>query len=243
MDGMVNHNNQAGRLYKILTNAINQPDGATFQIWANVFSVDAQDKTTLFSNISLVQEMTDDVKEKVLNIDGINSSLLLSQHQHIECVVRVTNLDAAWSGYRPQLNLAVMLNLAHCAEALSRYDEIPIDENELVRLDTEIVDLFNKVVGGCLDMELKAIILDMLENIRRSISEYIIRGAIGLRDQLAFCYGKVLQNKNAFSGSENTEEVTSLWSIFARVDNITTVALNLTAIGTTAVNLLSICHK
>lgn len=136
-----------------------------------------------------------------------------------------------------------MLNLAHCAEALSCYDEKPIDDNELTSLDNDIADLFNKVSDGTIDPELRIIILDLLEAIRRSISEYKIRGANGIRDHLAYCLGKVLQNKDLFIDNNDSEEVKSWWKIFARADNMTTVALNLISIGTTAINFLAIYQK
>jgi hypothetical protein len=241
---MVNHNNQAGRLHKILTAAANQQDGIpTIQAWANVFNIDQQEKSSIFKMLVLLQESTDDIKNKILNLSGVNSELLLSQHGNIEHVVKATNLDAGWNSYKPLLNLAVMLSLAHCAEALSRYDEKPIEDDELTSLDTDIVELFNKVADGTIDPTLKEIILDLLEAIRRSISEYKIRGASGIRDQLAYCLGKAFYNKELFTNNTDSEEVVSWWKIFARTDNMTTVALNLVSIGTTVINLLAIAHK
>jgi len=244
MNNMVNHNNQAGRLHKILTAVINQQDGLpTIQVWANVFNVDVQDKSSIFKNIFLIQELSDDIKRKISTTSGINSNLLLSQHEHIEYVVKATNFDTAWSSYKGRLNLAVMLNLAHCAEALSRYDESPIKDDDLTSLHNDVSDLFTNVANSTINLDLKIIILDLLEAIRSSIAEYNIRGAKGIRDQLAYCLGKVVQNKDLFADNNDTEEVTSWWNIFSRADNITTVALNLVSIGTTAINLLAICHK
>lgn len=237
---MVNHNNQAGRLHKILTAAASQQDGIpTIQAWANVFNIDKQEKSSIFKMLVLLQEATDDIKNKILNLSGVNSELLLSQHGNIEQVVKATNLDAGWNSYKPLLNLAVMLSLAHCAEALSRYDEKPIDEDELTSLDAEIVELFNTVANGTIDLTLRSIMLDLLEAIRRSIAEYKIRGANGIREELAYFIGKVVQNKDLLKAHSDSEEVDSLWKIFARADNMTTVALNVVQIGQHIIKLLT----
>jgi len=240
MNEMVNHNNQAGRLHKILTAATNQQDGIpTIHAWANVFNVDQQDKSSIFKMLILLQEASDDIKHKITHMEGINSNLFLSQHTNIEQVVKASNLDAGWSNYKHYLSLAVMLNLAHCAEALSRYDEKPIDVDELTGLETDIVDLFDKVAEGTIDPTLKEIILDLLEAIRRSIAEYKIRGANGIREELAYFIGKVIQNKDLIKNNSELEEMSSLWKIFARADNMTTVALNVVQIGQHIMKLLT----
>lgn len=240
MDEMVNHNNQAGRLHRLLTLAINQQDNiAALHVWANVFGIDQQDKSAIFKMLILLQEAADDIKNKISSMEAVNSSLLLSQHQNIEQVVKASNLNAPWTNYKTYLNLAVMLNLAHCAEALSRYDEKPIDADELTSLDTDIVELFNKVAGSTIDQTLRAIILDLLESIRRSIAEYKIRGASGIREELAYFIGKVVQNTELFKANNGAEEVSLLWKIFARADNMTTVALNAIQISQHITKLLS----
>ena len=84
MNDMVNHNNQAGRLHKILTEATHQPDNiATIQAWANVFNIDPQEKSLIFKMLILLQEMTDDIKHKISSISSVNSKLLLSLHDQI----------------------------------------------------------------------------------------------------------------------------------------------------------------
>jgi hypothetical protein len=240
MDEMVNHNNQAGRLHRLLTLATHQQDNiATLHAWANVFGIDQQDKSSIFKMLILLQEATDDIKNKISNMEAVNSTLLLSQHPNIEQVVKASNLDAPWTSYKTYLNLAVMLNLAHCAEALSRYDEKPISENELTSLDTDIAEIFNRMAGSSIDPALRDVILDLLEAIRRSIAEYKIRGANGIREELAYFIGKVVQNKDLLKAHSDSEEVASLWKIFARADNMTTVALNVVQIGQHIIKLLT----
>lgn len=244
MEDIVNRNNQAGRLHKLLSEAEKLSDNAaTIEVWASVFGVNSEDKITIFRQFIAMQEIADNIKHIITKMPNVNSRLLLSQHHKIDRVVKATNLDAHWANYKKFLDSTVLINLAHCAEALSPYDENPVEQDALTDLLKEVSDLTDKVGTKDLDGRLKTIVQDLLEAIRRSIIEYKIRGANGVREELAYCYGKVIQNYQIFKDNETTEEVASLWKIFARADNLTTVALNLVSIGTTAINLLAICHK
>jgi len=240
---MAAKNNPAGRLHVILSEAINCGNVPTFLMWAKVLNAQENDKTETLRRIFQLHELVDEIKLKISGIDGINSDLYLSRFPNIENVVKATNYDVSWESYKPQLNEAAMLNLEHCAEALSRYDEQTINEDDLAKLDAEILELFNKVVKGSIPQALKEIILDLLETIRRSIAEYRIRGAHGIREELAYCFGKAFQNRDLFKDNKDSEEVTSWWEIFARADNLTTISLNLLSVSTTAMNLLALYNK
>jgi hypothetical protein len=169
----------------------------------------------------------------------VNSRLLLSQHSHIDHVVYASNLDSNWSNYKSYLNPAVLLNLAHCAEALSKYDEIKLETEEIDNLSNDIDNLFEKVRDSDINVELKTIMLHLLEGLRRSISEYFIRGAAGIRDHLAYFLGTAFQNSEKFKLHKDTEEVKSFWNIFARADNMTTVAVNAIQLTCNIMKLLS----
>ncbi|MDD2541934.1 MAG: hypothetical protein PHH28_12950 [Desulfuromonadaceae bacterium] len=244
MEDIINDNNQAGRLYKILSKAAKLPDNIpTIDVWANVFQVNSEEKTIIFYRYISLQETSDNIRNTINNMVGVNSQLLLSQHQKIDKVLKATNLDTHWVNYKKFLTETVLINLAHCAEALSQYDEKQIDNDMLSELTADISKLFDKISTSNVDSEFKTIIQDLLEALRRSIAEYNIRGAKGIRENLAYCYGKVFQNHATFKQQEGSDEVNSLWKILSRVDNLTTVALNLASIGTTAINLLAICNK
>lgn len=238
MYNMSMRNNAAGRLHNILTQALGLGSMATIQAWAKVLDVGDDNKTELFRRIFQLHNLVDEVKAKITGISGINNQLYLSRLPIIESVVKATNYDAAWDGYRSQLNEATMLNLEYCAEALARYDEQVIDVDELTKLSQDIHDLSERLHSSDLHDDLKIVILGQIEVIRRAISEYRIRGAKGIRDEVAYCYGKTLQQYGIFEANRDKEEVKSLWNILTRADSLTTVALNLVQLGNHALKLL-----
>lgn len=240
---MVRNDNPAGRLYKILNEARNTGDMPTIEMWAKVLDATDGSSPEVFSRIAQLQELVEDVKTKIYNIEGINKDLYLSPFPKVEEIVKNPSLGHSWNTFKPTLTELVMFGLAHCAELLSRYNQQPIEQSELVALKKDIETLSDKIGMSDINVELKTVILDQLEIIRRAIAEYKIRGAEGIRDGLATCYGKLIQNEPLFRDPETSEHVASLWDIFSRADNMTTVALNLISIGTTAANILHICQK
>lgn len=228
---MVKRDNPAGRLHEILTQARNQGNMATILMWAKVLGADPENKTEIIRRISHLQELADDVKEKISKVAGLNTQLYLSRFPDIENVVKATNYDAAWDNYKPQLNEAAMLNLAHCAEALSRYDEDPIDETELTELLKSIDELSEKLRKSPVGESLKAVIIDLLETIRRSIGEYRIRGAEGMRRELTYCVGAFVQNHTLFKTEDAKEEIGMFGKIMSKLNMLINFALKLKELG------------
>ncbi|KAF0221139.1 MAG: hypothetical protein FD174_637 [Geobacteraceae bacterium] len=230
MDGK--KNNPAGRLHAILTQALNSPGStSTLQMWSQVFDIPLQEKTELFLRISAMHQLVDDVKSRISSLDDVNVELHLSRFPQIEVVVKATNYDVPWDSYKPHLSDGVMLNLAYCAETLSRYDETPIEENDLLDLKKDIDELFEKILKAPLDGQLKTVILDLLESIRRSISEYKIRGADGMRKTLAYCMGMIVQNTQLFEKEASKEEVGRFGKIVSRFTTIIELAVKFKELG------------
>ncbi|MBI5892781.1 MAG: hypothetical protein HZB79_03860 [Deltaproteobacteria bacterium] len=183
---MIKTDNPAGRLYAILNEAKNMSHNiSTRDVWLKVFKIESKSQTELFRTLTSLQELMDEIKEQLNEADDINKDLYIKYLPNIERVIRVTNLDTSWNSYRESLSDVAMYNLAHCAEILSsRYGESTIEEQELFKLKDEIDTLYEIVRTGSLNKELKIIILDQLEIIRRAIHEYRIRGAKGLHKAL-----------------------------------------------------------
>lgn len=228
---MVKTDNPAGRLHEILTNALNQGNMPTIEVWTMVLGATPGDKTDVIRRISRLHELVDEVKEKITKLSGLNTQLYLSRFPSIEAVVKATNYDAGWDAYKPHLNEAAMLNLAHCAEALSRYDEAPIEQADMSALLESIDELSEKLLGSSIDSPLKEVIADLLENIRRSITEYRIRGAAGMRKELAYCIGMLMQNHELFKNEGAKEEVGAFIKIFTKFRGLIDVALKLKELG------------
>ena len=228
---MVKKDNPAGRLHAILTQARNQGNVPTIEVWTKVFGAHTGNKTEIMRNMSKLMELLDEIKAKISKMEGINTELYLSRFPEIEAVVKATNYDAGWDGYKAHLNDAAMLNLAHCAEVLSKYDENPVDGDELSELLKSVDELSEQVWKGNLDEKLKWVVTDLLEALRRSIREYRIRGAEGLRRDLAFCVGMLVQNHALFKANEEKEEVSRFGKIISKLNAIVSFALKLKELG------------
>ena len=228
---MVKRDNPAGRLHEILMQSRAIGNIPTISMWAEVLQTSLDDKTECFRRITHLQELVDEVKYKVSNVQGLNTQLYLSRFADIENAVKVTNYDLPWDNYKQHLNEAAMLNLAHCAEALHAYDEDQIDETELAELLKSIDGLSEKLRAGSVNATLKAVLLDLLEAIRRSIGEYRIRGANGMRKELAYCIGTFVQNHTLFEDENAKEETGWFGKIIVKFNALVNCALKLKELG------------
>lgn len=220
-------NNAAGRLYQVLAGARSQRnDVITHRMWANVFNIPNGSLHDVLRKLILIQSLSTEVRAKISGLTNVNSLLFLAHHHNIDSVLNVSNFDVHWSSFKPFLDDATMLGLAHCADKLSCFDEKPIPADELVSLNDDITRLFEKVLNGSFDDGLKDLILDLLETARRAIAEYNIRGAKGMRDDLAYILGKIIQNHNTFERDSSSEDLGIFWQIISRLDNLTTIAVN-----------------
>lgn len=228
---MVKRDNPAGRLHEILTEARTCGNTVTYEVWAQVLKTEPGNKADIIRRVSLLQELLGEVKTKISCIEGLNTDLYLSTFQHLENAINVTNFDVPWDSYKPQLNDAAMLNLAHCAEQLSRYDESQIDENELSELLKSIDELSDKIRSGTISKPLQEIMLDLLETMRRSINEYRIRGAAGMKRELAYSVGVLIQHHAEFKAEETKEEVGMFGKVLSKFNGLVTFALKLKELG------------
>jgi hypothetical protein len=180
-----------------------------------------------------LQELVEEVPRRINSIAGINKELLLRRYSKIEEATQINNLNDSWINYRQHLDEATMTNLAFCAEELSRYEtEKPIDQETLVNLDREINELINKIHNEeFLDPILKTILLDQLTIILRSIQEYRIRGAKGLRESLAYFYGMFFFNHKLLNKEKDRNIIKETLGWIWKVTNIILSAYNLTEIA------------
>lgn len=228
---MVKLDNPAGRLHEILTDARNCANMGILAVWERVLKAQPGNKTDIIRRILLMQELFDDVKNRIECIDGINMELYLSRFPELEAVVKATNLDAGWDGLKPYLNDAAMLSLAHCAEILSNYGENLIDDSEMNELLENIDELSEKLRTGIIDKPLKDILLDLLETMRRAITEYRIRGAEGMKREFAYCLGILSQNHSQLIEEKENEAVGMFGKIFNKFNQLISFALKLKELG------------
>jgi len=230
----VKKDNPAGRLYHILHKANGiDPNTLTKEVWRKVLDAEYLTENEFLKRLIFLQELVEEFPKRIKSIEGLNTDLLLRRYNKVEQATQINNLSASWNNYRQHLDEATMTNLAFCAEELSRYENVrPIDQETLVNFDREVNELINKIQAEeSLDPILKTILLDQLTIILRSIQEYRIRGAKGLRESLAYFYGMFFFNHKLFAKEKERDIIKETLGWVWKVTNVTLSAYKLVEIA------------
>jgi hypothetical protein len=129
----------------------------------------------------------------VRKIDGINQDLLLRHLPKIRQGLSASNLDTGWRHCSKHITEAAVTDLEYCADAISRsYVENEIEEADLAKIKEELDEVFESIRTANLNKDLQAILLDLVEEMRRSIAAYRIRGATLLQKTFTRSLGELL---------------------------------------------------
>ncbi len=232
---MVKADNPAGRLYQILDMAKGkEPNKLCRVVWAELFGISSDDVFNLFYYLRQIQQLSQASKELLNQIDGLNIELYMQGFPLIDQILFSTNLDRSWEIWKNILTSGVALtNLAYCSDAISmKFGEKLIEVEELNTLISEIESLRMSIISGNFDPELTELIIELLIAIRKAIKEYQFRGAYGIRDAVAKCFGTWFINvhrfdKEATNSQEKASILKNIWEFLVRVNVMIALALNL----------------
>lgn len=218
-----NFENPAGRLFKILTSAKLGKDNLPIkQVWANTFELDLNDTSSLLLSVAELINLIRLTKDAIQKIEGIDHKIYLQPFTKIERALAVTNLEANWKSFKNHLDDATMVALQFCSDTLSRQvGENEISKEDLDKLLKEVDALLAKVVKSKLPEEITAFLIDNLENIRRAILTYRIRGATALKHVLESSIGSIFFHRETVKAEyESKQGKTVFQGFFGIIGNL-----------------------
>jgi len=190
--------NPAKRLHAILLQGRdNKYHGqSTLDVLSDLFGANKNNLIEVYSKYIGLLELIAHTENKLKTIDHSQKRSFLTFIDPIRAVLKSIDPNSIWqlNQQNPRdLDLA-MLELA--GDALDEFQpEALIEENELEEIKTQTNDLKNEVLNSEISIDLKSVIHELLENIVRSIDDYQINGAEGLKRSLSESYGRVLVDK------------------------------------------------
>lgn len=208
--------NPAGRLYHLLSDAVTKNNNRTFgEVWADVFGIDPEDRGRLLVMLShLIRQIEEGKRAVRSNPELLRQELHLKPFEKLTKAFSVMNLDGKWKGWKKShLPDETVSDLEWCAEGLKQvYPEGEIDRGELTKLREEVEDLISKVREADIAEDLKAVIIDGLEHVRRAIVEYDLRGVDGLVQALKQNIGIIYLHKKELGAGGKVSEFLEEWA-------------------------------
>lgn len=219
--------NPAGRLHSILEK-LKQYDAddvagrvRSRDVWAALLEVDREDTVALYRGIGLLLEQVDKAEKLIRDMPEIDPDLYLLNFPTLRQGIATPSINSGWSDQRKLFSPVVLRDLAFCASKIAEfYSEGIIEQEELASLAEEVNRLFDAVVNATLNQNLRELLLDLLETMRRAIAEYKIRGAAGLREALTKGVGAVVIMAQQAAEPEEQSTVKRVFSFLEKVDKV-----------------------
>lgn len=206
--------NPAGRLYHLLKAAEPKNKKMSFgEVWADVFGINPKDREQLLVSLSHIYQQMDEGRKLIEANPELPQELLLEPFQKLGKAFSVVNLGGKWGGWkRSHLPDGTLRDLQWCAQMLDdHYPESELDREQLTALREEVEKLISEVHKADSPAHLKRIIVDGLEHVRRSIVEYDLRGADGLKDALEQNLGIIALHQKELSSNSQVWEFVKEW--------------------------------
>lgn len=221
---MKRYDNPAGRLYSVLCSAPNADlvKQKCRDVWSRLLEIgNANDNVAIYRGIGLLLDQVDKAEELLQSIPDLDHSLYLQNFSALRNGIATPTLDAHWENQQRHLTAAVMRDLIFCAAKIAEaHSEGHLEGKDLEALATQIAELTERVTESSINKELRTVLLDLLEGVRRAIAEYRIRGAAGLREAMARSIGLVLLAWQGVSEPEEKETVSRVLEFLGKLDSI-----------------------
>ena len=220
---MILKDNPARRLKNILlrTSRYSSGERSTQHIWAHFFKIDEQDIVEVNRHLLMLVDLYREVQHMMDRIGAAGTNIVLRDLEGFERRLLPANLTLSWTS----LNTSpIMRALEFCEEVIEKNAEKDeIDEERRVGLYDDVEDLLTKIQESDVSPALKAYIGERLEDIKRALEEYPLRGNTGIRHALQSLIGAVTTHSQELRVHADAF-CEGLWSFLTKTATILTLA-------------------
>lgn len=245
------YSNSAERLLEVLTAAKNYsppssaPNPTAKDVWIELLGISKQNPDEavfdLVRHLIAIKDLFAETEQALKHIEGIDEELYIEPLSRLEKAVSPDRMQSIFRTSFQCLNEADMTALKFIAHVVSQhptYNEARIPADEIKGMLDELNSLYERIVNSELPVELRNTILDLIDEIRRAINEYRIRGVKGLRNTLALGVGTVIMNREIMEETTNDDDLEALTRMLVRLDKAISFASKVTPLLQAAANVL-----
>jgi hypothetical protein len=177
--------NSASRAHEILSRASNRPgSNSTLSTWVTAFGLDGihfmDHDFEAVRLLGLLREEIALARAQMHDTGALDDDSYAFAFAGAFQATDISDLGGSWEPLRRNLTGEVLRMLRICAQ-LTPAQEAPVGEEQLAKLDTDLVEFEDSVRGSGLPAEVIAFIVDQIHVIRRAILEYRVIGSRAFR--------------------------------------------------------------
>jgi hypothetical protein len=164
---------------------------------------------------------------RILRIPDINTELYLRALPDIRLALSPLNIQAKFQDTAGKyLGAGTMTVLEFAVNELGKYHhEEPIPKEDLDSIRAEASELLAEIEDATIDDDLRMILMDSVGMVVRSIDEYRIRGAAGMRDIVAFSIGQFVLNHDLYEKTKNESVVKRFSAIVGKISTVVAASI------------------
>lgn len=226
--------NSARRLHAILVRSKAYANGNTRTALASTFGVSQENYAAIYSKFAAFLRLVETVEIRFRSLQHKHSSHYIKAIEALKVALGSVNLDQPWNSYISRISESDLALLALAGDFLDDFrEEALIDKAVIEQIRKEAQELRTNILAGAVDEHLKVILLDLLDSMLSTISDYQIRGSEGLKRSLAECIGMVIIERPSFEKERENVFVRRFWDVLSKLNTAVRSAQLAYALGDT----------
>lgn len=233
-----NKTNSVIRLRDILIDAARVPSSNTdnqpkscVKAWCEVFKIDDFEEGAFLQVIEQLIQLRmlfEEAENSLREIEGLDESLYIEPLDAMSRVVSdLTKLDRPWAEFVGVLSPENMRSLSFIEDRFStegRFNEEMISPDDLSKIQTEAMALYDQIKKSDLPKNVKTILLDLVLEIHKAIHEYRVRGARRLKEAIGKTIGVLATNQEILEPYRDSDQVKAVAGLVQKADDYYKVA-------------------
>lgn len=242
---MAKENNPAGRLFSVLDSVrkFHNPNAPMKSVWPYVLS-DARLHTPVntWRQFGVLLGLIEEGRKWIEESEVGDKSIYLKPFEDLGKLFESMNLEETCESWKRKIDEPTMIALQFCSDYFStsgREDEI--DRQTLQDIQLELQELIENVHDSALSDDFRIMLIESLEEIRRAILEYRLRGAAGLREAMERGVGGILRFRSEIAEINDVESdsVVQKWfALLSKLDSMASAALKVRQLVSPLTNLV-----
>jgi hypothetical protein len=217
--------NPAGQLWGILTRLRNTSGGDVFTNMSSALGVPTGDRIGYIAGLAKALQLIDMVETRIKATPGINHDLHLYTLPSLRNIFAEAAENSDFNQWKAKyLREDLITPIIFCSNVLGKMgaDE-EINAENLANLLAEVNKLYESVITSSLSADIKLMVLEQLESIRRALHEYRVAGIVALEQALAAAVGQVALHREEFQ-REKGKEIDRFGKVLTTLDTLISVA-------------------
>lgn len=225
---MIDENNPAGRLHKILTEIKALPGSIrALDAWSMATDSEKNDLAVTLTLVDLYN-LSQQVQALIKLHDAANSALYLKSFQTIDRAFSAQNLGLSIQTIQALITDEALTRLQFCAEALSKaFPENPVHPSQLEKAIKMADKLRLEIDNAELPATLKWMLLEQNEKVKRSITAYPVKGAKGLKESSNCMLGTVVSMNERLNRMDDKLLLKNIGELIKFLDQVASSALRI----------------